>query len=173
MEDHNLYFKKEKIKSSHFFSEIQSGFDDLYSGKENMIEKLFKNERKIGEITDDIYTMVYGDLYRQILLEKRAECILYLFINIASKIQDRDTFKKLTTKKIRNSYLSDTRVISDDLSFSVNKSLINKSVNPIIETNEKNKINQNYNNIVNKSSINEQNNNIPQNTGNLIIIYIK
>ena len=69
----------QKRNSAHFFSEIRSGFEDIYTGKESFIEKIYSKEKRIGEIKDDIYIMFYGDLYKQILEENKIECIDFAY----------------------------------------------------------------------------------------------
>ncbi len=74
MESLNILNKLKDIHSAHLFSEIESGFEDIYSGKENIIEKIYNKEKKIREIEDDINVMIYGDLYKKRLDKNRIQC---------------------------------------------------------------------------------------------------
>ncbi len=73
MDDSFTSIKIESENPSHFFSKINSGFDDFYMGKDNLIEKIKKKENEINKLKDNIYIMVYGDLYKKKILEDKKE----------------------------------------------------------------------------------------------------
>jgi len=71
METYNLLNISQNKNSAEIFTQIQSGFDDLYNGKGNIIEKIDNKEKKISQIKDDLYYIIYGDLYKKMQKEEK------------------------------------------------------------------------------------------------------